>query len=450
MTRSNYALSRRAFVSGAIGAGLLAGTFGRIRLSRGDSPKPEHRFIACFFNGGWDVLLGGDARDPANKSPGINLGTDLLPTRYRTPVPISIGGRETLIGAPMAALTQHADRLALFRGVNMNTVAHGTAKAYVNTYQQPAGVSERGSSLATAMASHSSTPDERILPNVAIGVPSFNTDYPPQYTGVGLQRPGEVLGLLRHESAVFPDEVEALLLRAQDATTSCVSDRYVAPRHSDQLKATRERVRKLLAENVAGHFDLGADTTEMVALRARYGFDAATFEANSRDPRVAAACTSQLIRTGLASAVTVQLQTGIDSHDNWADEHPQLLQAGTEALSTLLSDLREDDPDMSRTTVLVYSEFARTPQINGRLGRDHWFANSIFCFGNALKPGIYGATREDNLGLTKVDLASGLPSESGELMRPEHIASTLVSALKGDTSPYRVAPVSAWINGDRT
>ena len=93
----------------------------------------------------------------------------------------------------------------------------------------------------------------------------------------------------------------------------------------------------------------------------------------------------------------------------------------------------------------MHSEFARTPNINGRGGRDHWFANSLLVFGGGLRPGVFGATLPETLGLTAVDLDTGLPSESGEVIRPEHVGATLAHARGLETDEFRVEPLTNWI-----
>jgi len=448
MSTSGPKITRRALFSGAIGAGVLLTGFRAIKTLVSDTLGPEHRFVACYFNGAWDVLLGADARDPAGSYPGIDLGTQFLAPQYQTPINLSVGGSETLWGAPMAALVPHADVATVFRGINMNTVAHPTGRAYVNTYLPPAGVVARGSSLSTVVSSIGDLPHDRIMPNVSIGVPSFNTEYAPEFTAVPLQVAPEILGLLRPGSELLPGDVETLLLAAQDDIESCVSGKYPGPHPIAQLRDARERVRQLLAEDVGQHFDLGADTPDMIALRARYGFTATTPRTNPRDPGVVAAVTAQLLKTGLARSITCQLQQQLDTHgNNWATVQPTRLQDGFEALAALIDDLRQDDPDMAHTTVVAYSEFARTPKLNGQTGRDHWFANSVLVFGGVLRSGVCGASRQDNLGLQNIDPVTGLPDESGMMLKPEHIGATLVKALGGDPSPFRVSPLDAWIAG---
>ncbi len=159
-----------------------------------------------------------------------------------------------------------------------------------------------------------------------------------------------------------------------------------------------------------------------------------------------AAITGQLLSTGLSRSVSATLQVGLDTHGtNWATTQPQKQEEAFTALSHLLWDLRRDDPNLERTVVMIHSEFARTPKINGTSGRDHWFSNSVAVFGGVLRPGVLGATVEENLGLQKTDLVSGDPSPSGEMLEPEKIAATVATAVGIDASAFRTAPLNDWI-----
>ena len=436
---STRTFSRRRLLAGALGATALGGVAGLAPVSRIFAASPTDRRTALlFFNGGWDVLLGADARD--REYPGsLDLGRELLAPQYQTPITATIGGTEVLWGAAMAPLLPHLDVLTLFRGVNMNTVSHPTGRAYVNTFIPPAGVVARGDSLGTRLATGVPTSDY-IMPNVAIGVPSFNLSYGSDVTGVGVSRSTEIRDLLRPLGSELPPDVLALLREAQDATGSCVHDRVTGGSPEPRVRASRDRVRRLFEEGLESEFDLASQSD----VRMRYGISNPN---DGREPAVIAAITYKLLQTGLASTVTAQLQTGMDTHfDTWATVQPQKIEQGNQALAALLNDLREDDPTMECTTVVAYSEFARTPRINGNSGRDHWFASSILVFGGGLRRGVVGATVEETLGLRSVDMDTGQPTdEGGIVMLPEHIGATLAAAAGLDHSPFRVEPFRAWI-----
>jgi hypothetical protein len=427
---------RRSFIVGtAAGATLASLPFTGLLRAGG---TPSHRFVSLYFDGAWDVLLGPDARDPSSNPSDIDLGTDLLPAAYRDPIPVNVGGTEVLWGAAMAELERHADVLTLFRGVNMNTVAHAAGASYVNTFIPPAGVVPKGDSIATRMTTASDY-GAFVLPNVAIGMPSYNVSFGPEVTGIGLRRATEIVQLVEPlDEPLSPTALE-LLRRVQDESPSCVASSY-ADRPADGLAVARARTRDLLDLGLGPQFDFAADAD----LQARYGI---VDPNQANDPAVIAATTWRLFELGLATSVTARLQRGLDTHGpEWATDHAPTLQAGFDALAALLDDLRDTDPTLQNTTVLAYSEFGRTPDINGRGGRDHWFASSVLVFGGNLRRGVFGATVEDTLGLLEVDIETGLPAEGGEVIRPEHIGATLAAARGLSTSEFRASPLEGWID----
>ncbi len=442
-------LPSRRFVLLGGGLGLGAALLGirRVRDAVAATPDDQLRFVHVYLNGGWDVTLGPDTRAPGTYA-GLDLGTDKLPAAFQTPLPVTVGSTTTLWGAAMAGLVPHADKCTVFRGVNMNTVAHATGRAYVNSFISPAGTVVRGSSIATAAASIGELSSERILPNVTVGFPSYNTLYSRELTAVSLRRASEIQGLLKPVTPPLAADVEALLATAEDQAASCVSDHYPGPRPAEQLASSRSRLRRLLAENLSAQFDFASTSADMVAVRSRFGFGPNAVTADPTNVGLTAALAAQLVRLGVSRSVTVAMAPSLDTHGpEWATQHPARLKAALDALGALLTDLREIDPDLERTVVLVTSEFARTPKLNGRGGRDHWFANSMLVFGSALAPGVFGATGTDNLGLQAIDFATGQPSATGTVLKPEHVGATLIAAVGGDPTPFRVSPIDALIPG---
>ncbi|MEM9456378.1 MAG: DUF1501 domain-containing protein [Myxococcota bacterium] len=436
MAHRHIKTGRRSFLA-TLGASAALLPFARLGQAN-DEPSATRRYVGLYFNGAWDVLLGPDPRDPQQTYEGIDLGTERLAAELRDPIPVMMAGQEVLWGPTMAALVPHADVMTLFRGVNMNTVAHPAGRAYVNTFIPPSGVVPKGDSMGTRMAAAGSYGD-LILPNVSVGMPSFNRSFVPDVTGVRLDRATEMTDLLAPlgEPAISEQTLAALRV-AQDEVEGCVHDQYGRPPVED-LQIARDRMRQLVSDGYGEAFDLAADAD----LIARYGI---TNVNASGDPAVIAATVWRLIQTGLSRTVTAQLQTGLDTHGpEWATQQPQRQLAGFGAVAALLDDLRQDDPDLADTTVAVFSEFARTPRINGRGGRDHHFAGSVLVFGGGLRRGVCGATVEQTLGLTAIDPDSGQPDPTGRVLLPEDIGATLAAAAGLSAEPFRTEPLTAWI-----
>ena len=400
-----------------------------------------HRFVACFLDGGWDVLLAADPRDPSRSYEGIDVGTNRLAPEFQDPFPVSMGGTEHLWGPTMRALEPHGDLATFFRGINMNTVSHETAKSYSHTGSQPAGAVARGDSIGTVAASLHD--QGALLPNAAISIPSYNRAFDNRYSAIRMNDPREIRDVLGSTRGALPDEVEALLHQALEDSYSCVSPAYSGRLPEDELSISRDRILRLQDQDVVGRFDFNADTAEMNQIRALYPLD--------RGAGRATATAAQLLRTDLSAAVTTRVRGGYDTHGgNWNVDQPANLVEAFNAIGAMITHLREDDPNFDRTTVTVYSEFARTPKINGDGGRDHWFADTMMVFGSTLKSGVFGASNDQDLGLLAVDPVTGLPDEGGIQLRPEHVMATLVQSLGGDPSPYREEPLTAWIAKELT
>jgi len=439
ITRHAPRLGRRALLAGACAAGTFAGLARPLTRLVAQDRGPARRILLCELNGGWDVLLGPDPRDPSRRYPGIDLGTELLAVGDREPLEVTAAGQTALWGPTMSALVPHADVTTIFRGVNMSTVAHPTGQAYANTCILPSGTQARGSSLGAVFASAALGAGAPILPFVAIGTRAYNEGLPREASALRLARARDLSAMLAGAPRQLPTAIEALLGAAQADAESCIGASY---RESPALEQeiARERLARIRTEDFASRFAFDADEPAMDAVRARYGLAAG---ATDRLPAVRGATAVHLLKTGLAHAVSVRLQEGFDTHTNWSTVQPQRQRAAFEALSAMVSDLREDDPALERTTVLVFSDFARTPRLNGNQGRDHWFAGSMIVLGG-LRPGVVGATNEDDLGLVRLDPTTLRPTtdSAGLQLKPEHVAATVVAAAGLDPAAYRVEPLT--------
>ena len=375
-------MKRRNILKGIAGMGALTclGTL----PSRLIAEEPtDMRFVFLLFTGGWDILLGPDARDPSGTYSGLDLGLNLLEEEYHQPIPVSIGGMPALWGVPMKPLIDagHHSLCTLFQSVNMNTVSHSTAHSYIYTFLSPAGSKPRGDSLGTMMATAGIPSENILLPNVALAMPSFNVSYAPEYVGTSIRDAGTMRDLLRMQTSPLREDVEAQLLRFQDHSESCADEEYHANPNA-LFREARKRARKAHEDEIYRLFNFSG--AEHAALRERYDLPE-----DSAGPRTRAAIVGQLIRSGLARSVSARIDFRFDHHGgDWASQHPPMLHNALDAVSRLLSDLREDDPNLERTMVVCTSEFGRTPLINGRGGRDHHFVNSVMVFGGPLKRGF--------------------------------------------------------------
>ena len=97
---------------------------------------------------------------------------------------------------------------------------------------------------------------------------------------------------------------------------------------------------------------------------------------------------SQLIASNLPTRVYYVKLGGFDTHADQLQRHPRLLEELSGGLAAFIEDLKLMG-NLSRTTVMTFSEFGRRVHENGS-GTDHGEAAPMFLAGGAIKPGLHG------------------------------------------------------------
>lgn len=177
---------------------------------------------------------------------------------------------------------------------------------------------------------------------------------------------------------------------------------------------------------------------------------AATPEGDGNHRAIAAAFAS-----GLSNSAVISARQDLDSHSNHPGRHATELTQFFEGVAAFLktleslpgldSQLNRDESRslLDQTTVLVTSEFTRTPALNTSKGKDHNpQCNSALVFSSKLKPRKLGAssliTRSQSRSGVPYLAASPLDNQTLQpvyqrsdsfIMRPENVMATLSTAL---------------------
>ena len=446
MSERNLNLTRRGLLRGALS---LTGGLGAAKLMPGLSPLArasathQRYYIFCYFSGGWDILLGLDPRDPRQ----FNNGT-LRSTLIQPAYELLENSSQDIIRAPngltfgphIGELINHADRLAVLRGISMETLTHEVGRRRFLTGKAPSGLQARGSSASVWLASELG--EGEAIPNLSLRVESFNQGLPSYASAL---RAGGVEDLLR---VLSPAEVElAPLARRQLERSLEDAERCAEAGESAFLRAaaaSRRKVNEMISGDYGSLFDF--NRPNFAALRDHYGFNRV-----SNDPEVQVALAAQAITSGLSRCVSVQVANGLDTHfDNWSSEQGARQERGFNAIARLADDLaRREYPSgdgsswLDHTTIIGFSEFSRTPLINDRGGRDHALTNAALLLGGPIRGGqVIGASTDVGMQPSAVNPATGALDPGGEVLRPEHILQTLYSEVGlGERPDLRVSPL---------
>lgn len=458
MADRHRGITRRTLLRGALvaggGLGVLSGLGPLGRLARGDDhhpDAPDRRYIFAYFPGGWDVLLSLDPRDPARfdarrlRDTRIQPGYELLQgTDGRL---VEAGGHT--FGPYIGDLAAHVDRLAVVRGMSMDTLTHEVGRLRFLTGKPPSGLLARGSSASTWLAGHFGGAEP--IPNLAVQVENYNDGLPDYATALGVNSVADLVRALRPSEPLLG----ARVARQVDATLAeaAACARGLASPLWRSAEAGRQKAREMVAGGLADLFDFGARTPEMEALRDRYGFAANA----PPSPEVHAALAVQAITQGVSRCVSVTMSESLDTHfDDWTTDQGPRQARGFAAVARMIEDLAvrpygdTGDSWLDHTVVIGFSEFSRTPLLNVRGGRDHHLTNSCFLAGGGVRGGqVIGASSDVGMTPLAVDRVTGRPDPGGAVLYPEHVIQTLFDevgiGVEADlrVPVCRVDPVSA-------
>ena len=447
--------SRRRFVQclGGLGLTALSGSWLTELAHAADAPesgKPPRFFVFTYFSGGWDVLLSLDPRDP-NIYTNAASGQTLIQPAYdlldddKNDGSLVMTQDGTAFGPYISRLADHASRLAVVRGMSMDTLTHEVGRRRFLTGKPPSGLQARGSSVATWLAAHLG--DQQTVPNLAIRVETYNVDQPNFASGLKVDRVTDLVRAFRAADPALDPTVDAVL-------DDILRERADCPNAADSrtwqaAESGRRKAREMASHGYDALFDFQAKTDAMGALRQHYGI-AATGTAALETPEAAAAAAATALTAGLSRVVSFTATSGLDTHfDDWTTDHGPNQKRGFDNVAALAEDLASREYEntglswLDHTTIVGFSEFSRTPMINARGGRDHHLGASCFVLGGQVKAGVYGASTNVGMLPQPMNLATGAVDPGGEIVRPEHILQALFhhSGITADEPDLRVDPL---------
>lgn len=446
--------TRRDLLKGGLALGGLAAFGGAaphlwMPTARAEALATDQYFIFCYFNGGWDLLLSLDPRDPRKfrndlkKVTRIQTGYDEVTRANADVVRTSVDGMD--FGPFIGGLASHADKLTVIRGINMDTLTHEVGRRRFITGRAPAGLQAQGSSLATILAAQLGTNDP--IPQLSVRVESYNDHLESFASAIRVNSVDDLLRALRRSG-----------YRLRDAETDAVEQVLEAFRVCDKTQRSafrkdafqmRQAAKDLVTLGIDSSFDFAADGAEMEAVRDLYGFS--KYDRKSAGAQAAAAVTA--ITSGIARTVSIEAAKDLDAHGpDWASSHGPRLEDGFDVVSAMISDLESrpykgtGDSWLDHTTIVCFSEFGRTPLLNSSGGRDHFLHNACVIAGGGVPGGrVIGQSSDVGMAPTRMSLATGAPDAGGEIIRPEHIYKAILEhvGITEDVGDYRVAPLTA-------
>ena len=467
-SKQKHTLSRRGLLRGLATAGGIIGAEGLIGLSglssdwrsltqlasaqdmHGFDVTRDRYYIFCYFSGGWDILVGLDPRDPGVfsderlRSTLIQPGYDRLDGVDRN---VIYGVNGMMFGPHIGELVRHSNRLAVVRGMSMETLTHEAGRRRFLTGRPPSGLQARGSSGSSWLSAHLGA--EEPIPNLSVNVEGFNVDQPSYASALRVSNTADLLRTLSPADPIIPPMVSRQISATLTDSSSCDTAQRSA--FWQVAEESRLKANEMTAGGFANRFNF--QRPEFAELRNLYGMT------NTNDSsEVRGALAVQAICSGMSRCVSVRVANGLDTHfDNWESDQGRNQERGFTVVARMIDDLAAREYKgtgrswLDHTTIIGFSEFSRTPLLNGNGGRDHALTNACFLIGGGIRGGqVIGASSDVGMQPTAANLRTGqslMNPAGGEVILPEHVLQTLFHevGIPESRADFRVSPISALI-----
>lgn len=409
--------------------------------------------LLVYFEGGWDQLL---SLDPRNATlPQYNRVGGARPTSGIEPAYAQTAAETPFVDAVMTAtggtgvqargnltfgpaipdtLLAHSNDLCIVRGMNMDTLTHEVGRRYLITGKFPRGLAASGSSLNTVVSAQTGTPGD--IPNMSIGTESYNEGLSPAASAVRVGNYRDLLTVMQPQAgAVLPSASEAAVRRFEDTDDTCEQHGYDVSGLVTAFKGSREMSRQLANPAKAGLFDFKLPTP--AALTELYSAFNLNVSADLTGMRARAAIAGQAMVNGVSNVISVSLANGLDDHFDLFGQQAVSQRAGWDALGRLIAYLKTKTvPGTTKnfwqcTSLMVFSEFSRTPMINTREGRDHHLTSSCLLAGPGIRGNtVFGASSNTGMTTQKWNFTTGaLDAAGGAQIRPADVHATLLDSM---------------------
>ncbi len=390
--------------------------------------RTDHYFIFYFMVGGWDLLL---ATDPVTPKPGVHVP-------YDGDRILDVG--TTRLGPMMRPVLPYMDRAAILRGIYVDALNHPQARFRMVTgkFKQPGQIVPP--SIQTMIGKAHA--DKYELLNV-----SSDALRPAVFRGAE-DRKLDALRVGSVEQLRSLTNVASSTERSRERIQQALAakDALFAKRYADEA----------MVQDVSGFAELSrlAGASALPARLRGAAQDAANGPMLGDKLATQASIAIQCVKEDIAPCITVG--TGeFDSHTGpqYAG-HTGSVRRGFEMIGLICRGLddaiiQDGSTLMDKTTIVVTSEFSRTPDLNELGGKHHWPANSMLLIGKGVKrsrpgqgPVVFGGT-DDGLFPLEINPETGSKKKGVELLDVTHgLATVLAIAGQDPRALLRQDPIA--------
>ena len=348
------------------------------------------KFLHIFLRGGWDAHL---ATDPVI---GSKLTSPAYNSAYQGLTSFQVAGKNNLIGgwglepAKSAFATVPT---AFINGLFTEVTAHELAQNYMYSGILSLSRSREYPSLTALMGLAAGSFPAHVVLGGPIPLGDSKMTHPPLQAQSGAGLADMMRGPYNQyvQSSSF-DPAHTLIKQLDELHKS--QQNQVAQASMTGWESAATQLDQLYASGLGQKMALDATIKERYGVTEEWG------------PKSLIPSSLLTLAAGLSPYVTVSID-GFDTHSNHLTQHVPLLRMVASQLALLIQDMRNiPDPSqpavslMDNTTILISSEFVRTPSFNAGAGTDHWPSASAILMGRGVQDNtVIGRTDDQALAL---------------------------------------------------
>ncbi len=397
-------MDRRQFMRMVAASGMTLGLPMTANIAHA---APNRFWVSVHASGGWDPTSLCDPKGDAPRSDGRGPVNNFAAADIKTagsiayaPVPATVTNATEKAEIELMYDTffqTQAGRLLVINGVDTGTNSHSTG-----TRTTWSGSADLGMPAFAALAAAASAPNEPM---------SFLTNGGYDYTD-GLVAAARVSGSGQFSALANPNH---------PSTNS--TNRYLPDATFEALAATkRQRLESLIGSEQLPQRKKTMSDLSGVRSSGRNNLDAIAQKLNGRTTsglKGQAEMAVAAFATGLGVSANM-VSGGFDTHGNHDTSHYRNMRTLLDGVHHLWTRLEEEGL-ADRTTVLISSDFGRTPYYNSGNGKDHWNVTSVMAMGAGIRGGrTIGATDPEFRAL-RVNPETFLPDSNGIVLTPAHV-----------------------------
>jgi uncharacterized protein (DUF1501 family) len=406
-------LTRRAVLKfGIASAAALTLPWPLRRPAQAQATSP-HFTVVLQADGGWDPTQVFDPHDPNDSTDGIDVDVPGSPASVIT----SVGGI-TYVSNPLTRpsvdtfFQNWASRSAVVNGISTRSTSHSQSTQLVLT-----GFLDPTRADFAVMSAHHNGSDLP-LPHLHLSGDSFGG----AFGGLSGRLGGQMSSVINY-NRIEDDQLGV----------SGLGEAYVQQALEFERLLNHDAPPSAIAGRLAD-FDDGNARGDMLAQLAT------SLNINGNDGTQLATTLGSAFRSGLTTSVTASRFGGFDTHGDNNVQSPRF-----ETVFTFMNDFLiglQNEAGVARpslldeTTVILCSEFGRTPRLNGTGGKDHHSWTSMLLAGKRVRGGqTFGLTDRDQEGVT-VNFSTGQPDNAGQVIDVTNMVAGLLTVMGANANTY--------------